>query len=58
MIFHYLVQAPEPEAEKADSAAGDDKDASEASDVIAPLAKKFERVAYVDGSYHLIFFCL
>ncbi|KIH49229.1 hypothetical protein ANCDUO_20697 [Ancylostoma duodenale] len=46
------TKAPEPEAEKVESAAGDDKDASEASDVIAPLAKKFERVAYVDDGTH------
>ncbi|XGW03204.1 hypothetical protein V3C99_014867 [Haemonchus contortus] len=46
-------KAVETPSEKADeTGGGDDKDVSEASDVVAPLAKKFERVAYVDDGTH------
>ncbi|VDO79993.1 unnamed protein product [Heligmosomoides polygyrus] len=43
----------EPPVEKVEeTGGGDEKDTSEASDVIAPLSKKFERVAYVDDGTH------
>ncbi|VDO22653.1 unnamed protein product [Haemonchus placei] len=45
-----VIETPSEKAEEAGG--GDDKDASEASDVVAPLAKKFERVAYVDDGTH------
>ncbi|VDL83937.1 unnamed protein product [Nippostrongylus brasiliensis] len=46
------TKAAEPADEVEEAGGGDEKEASEASDVVAPLAKKFERVAYVDDGTH------
>ncbi|WKY10985.1 hypothetical protein Q1695_002941 [Nippostrongylus brasiliensis] len=46
------TKAPELVDEVEEAGGGDEKEASEASDVVAPLAKKFERVAYVDDGTH------
>ncbi|PIO65160.1 putative translation elongation factor Tu [Teladorsagia circumcincta] len=45
-----VVETPVEKPEEAGG--GDEKETSEASDVVAPLAKKFERVAYVDDGTH------